>query len=151
MKDMKNKKNVFIFVFVILFASLVIFLITKASNKNPGFDDKAKWENHEEKLKSLEQKMQNLSAEIKQRMGKGQCKYDDDCHVVGSGLKTCDGYKKFLVYSSKDTNEPEMLYFIEQFNLANKEFNELSLTVASCGEKPKIAYCKDNRCTVSSP
>jgi hypothetical protein len=148
MNKMKNKKNVLIFVLVLLLASIVIFFITKTSNENPGFDDKSKWENHEDKLKSLEQKMQEMSAEVKKRMGKGQCKYDDDCHVVGLGLKTCDGYKNFLIYSSKDTNEPELLYFVEQFNLTNKEFNELSLAVASCGEKPKIPYCKDNRCTV---
>ncbi len=144
-----NKKQILLIVVVLLLGTGIFILINKKSKNNPGFDDKTKWTDHSQKLKNLEKKMQDLSSEIKNEMGKGLCKYDDDCYVVGLGVETCDGYNNFLVYSTRDTNEPELLHLVNQFNKTNQEFNETSLTVLRCGEKAKSPRCVDNRCTVS--
>ena len=147
---MNDVKKFFAFLIIIALGGFLFYKIFLLSEKNPNFDDKEKWSNHEVKLKAIEQKMENLSGEIKKKMGAGACEFDYECRVTGLGVKICDGYKNFLVYSLKDTNESELLNVIEKFNQASTEFNELSLNVEKCGETPKVPRCFQNRCTTAS-
>lgn len=145
---MKTFKRMFGLIIVILLGIYVFTIIGKKSKDNRGFDDKAAWTGHTEKLKFLEKKLQSLSDEIKKRVGEGECEYDHECHVVGLGIKTCDGYNNFLVYSTKDAPEYELLTLVEEFNSTSNDFNELSINVPNCGNKPKTPYCENKRCTV---
>ena len=129
---MTKQKQTFLFIAIITLGIGLFMLISQKSRHNPDFDNKSTWSDHSKKLKDLEEKMKNLSEEIKQQMGKGSCKFDGDCQVVGLGVKTCDGYMNFLVYSPRDTDEPELLRLVRDFNQTNQQFNELSLTVPCC-------------------
>lgn len=142
----------FLGIALVLALGVVIFnIIGRKSQKNRGFDDKLSWTSHTEKLKTIESTMKSLSEEIKKKTGDGSCDYDHECHVAGLGVKTCDGYLNFLVYSTKGITEFELLTLVEDFNKASEEFNELSLNVANCGNPPKEAHCLNKRCTVATP
>jgi hypothetical protein len=145
---MSTFKRILSYAVVLLLGVGVFYLISTKSKKNPGFDDKSKWEGHNDKLIVLEQKMKSLSTEIKANMGNGKCEYDYECRVAGLGVKTCGGYKNFIVYSIKDTEESELLSLIGQFNQASEDFNEFSINVPGCGEQAKQPYCLTNRCTI---
>lgn len=146
---MNKLKRILLFSTIFALGIGVFYIINKKSNRNPNFEDKSAWKSHEEKLKFYETKMQNLSDEIKKNVGKGACEYDYECQVRGLGVKTCDGYSNYVIYSTKDANELELLNAIDEFNKANQEFNQLSMNVPSCGEKAKEPSCYDNRCTVA--
>lgn len=145
---MKTFKRFFGIIVVILLGVYIFAVIGKKSKNNPGFDDKAAWSGHGERLQLIEKKLKALSDEIKKKVGDGDCEYDHECHVVGLGVKTCDGYNDFLVYSTKDAAEFELLTLVEEFNNASKDYNELSLNVPSCGNQPKTPFCYNKRCTV---
>lgn len=146
---MATFKKIISFFAIIAFGVFIFYQISTKSKKNPGFDDKSTWSEHDGKLKVLEQKMKDVSAEIKAHMGQGKCEYDYECRVVGLGAKTCDGYSNFLIYSTKDTEEAQLLGMVEEFNKANEEFNHHSINVQGCGEKAKTPTCHNNQCTVS--
>ncbi len=108
----------------------------------------AKWKDRSLQLKSLNQSMQELSAQIKESSGKGKCTDDSHCKVTGLGAKACGKYSNFLVYSTMDTSEGNIIQLVGQFNRAAEQFNIISMEVQRCGEAPLNARCSKSRCTV---
>lgn len=134
-------------ILLILTGAIIYGVMQSLKNKH-GFDNDSDWNRHDSKLKKIEQRKKTLSQQIKSSMGKGVCREDSHCHVVGLGAKVCEGYSNFLVYSSLDTSEPDLLNLVESFNEADEEFNKISVNVFHCGEKAKQVRCHEKRCTV---
>ena len=64
----------------------------------------------------------------------------------GPGPKTCGGYNNFLIYSTHDADETSLLEMTQRYNELATEFNNLSMQVPHCGEKPARMACVNTEC-----
>jgi hypothetical protein len=139
MKD--DKKTLYGVLFILsLIAICVVLYFWKGRGGTPS------WGEHRARLDELDSKMKALLAKLKDSHGEGRCDMSSQCKVVGLGAKTCGGYANFLIYSTRDADEPTLLDLVSQFNGVAEEFNTLSLQAAPCGEQPKQIVCINNDC-----
>jgi len=105
------------------------------------------WADRDQKIKSIEVKLQELANRVKSLQGTSECESSDECRVIGLGAPTCGRTRDFLVYSIRGINESELLNAVHAFNEKFKEMNELLLVVNKCGFEPARIRCEDRRCT----
>ena len=106
------------------------------------------WVDHDTQLFRLDQQKTVLMNRIKNIAGSSHCKDNSQCHVVGLGSTKCDGYSDFLIYSTYDVKEKELLELVRKFNEADEKYNSISLRPTSCGEKARPVGCVNGGCEV---
>lgn len=107
------------------------------------------WEERDQTVSALESKLHDLGLNIRKMAGSGTCEFDSHCKVVGLGSPTCGEYKNYLIYSTIDTDEVELLKLVKEFNSKRVNLDKLSLSVPSCGVAPEKALCIKKRCQIS--
>jgi hypothetical protein len=107
---------------------------------------RAEWRDHEAILGQLNSKLQELANQIQSFQGASKCDGDSQCRIVGLGTRVCGDYKDFLIYSTKDSYEPNLLKLIAEFNKSHEKIVGMTLSVNSCGRKPASIRCVEQRC-----
>jgi len=100
----------------ILYIFIFILAHYSCTKNNSTIETKNDWRNHEDKLKAIDKKLQELSTEIKSIMGNGACKNDSQCKVLGLGAKSCGGYSNFIIFSILDAPEAKITTLVDEFN-----------------------------------
>lgn len=111
-------------------------------------DQKKGFDERDQELAALQAKQQELVNQMKPAAGKGECKTDSQCRVAPLGVKICDGYKEFLVYSTADADVSTLMGLISNFNANETKLHDLSLTSKPCGNPTPVARCMNERCAV---
>ncbi len=125
-------------------AGTVWWMIKQSDSRTPV----ATWGERKSQLSELDETLKKLAKTIQGLQGEGKCSSDGECHVVGLGAKTCEGYLDSLLYSTQDVNEAMLLEKVIEFNRAAEKMNALSFKVAPCGKPLMRARCLKNYCGV---
>lgn len=140
--DQKSAKlaGIILGILVVTFSSLVFFKNRSSNGRGPS------WEEHDGELVTLERDMKDLLEKIQKSTGNLKCKESFQCHNIGMGVSTCGGYNNFLVYSSYDTDEADLLSLVRDYNAKSTRFNDLSMKVPPCGKPPAQVRCIEGQC-----
>lgn len=112
--------------------------------------EKKEWEAHDKLVESTDQELHELSAKVEALKGESKCNANEDCRIHGLGAPVCGLYKNFLIYSTLDTKEADLLQAVENFNSHYKKMLDMSLSPGSCGIKPAAVRCLSGHCEPSS-
>lgn len=80
-----------------------------------------------------------LYNDIVQMAGKAQANDLSQCRVVGFGAKACGGPQSYLVYSTLNGNETELLHKVERYNALIRMQNEQQGLMSDCAIVPEPA------------
>ena len=138
-------KNDFTFRFLCLLSTA--FLISSCTRDSETKREAKNWQSHNAKLNSIETELKDLASKIKNAHGSGKCKMDSDCKIIGLGHQSCGGFRDWLLYSTLDTEETEVIGLVKNFNKKSDELNDLSLKVPPCGTQPASVRCIREHCT----
>lgn len=140
---MKNAKYwIILGISLILFVVITTYYLNKAREK-----DRQDWAEHDQKMAILDQNLRNLANHIKS-VAMLDCKVESDCKTIGLGSKSCGYFQDYLVYSSRSTDELNLIATVEDFNSKAKELSNLSLSITKCGRPSRPARCIASKCTV---
>lgn len=78
-----------------------------------------------------------LHNDIVQLAGKAQATEVAQCRVVGVGAKACGGPQSYLVYSTLDGKETELLQKVERYNALMRMQNEQQGLMSDCAMVPE--------------
>lgn len=78
-----------------------------------------------------------LYQDIVQMAGKAQATEVAQCRVVGVGAKACGGPQSYLVYSTLDGKETELLKKVERYNGLMRMQNEQQGLMSDCAMVPE--------------
>lgn len=78
-----------------------------------------------------------LYNDIVQLAGKAQATEVAQCRVVGVGAKACGGPQSYLVYSTLDGKEAELLKKVERYNALMRMQNEQQGLMSDCAMVPE--------------
>ena len=78
-----------------------------------------------------------LYNDIVQLAGKAQATDVAQCRVVGVGAKACGGPQSYLVYSTLNGNETELLQKVERYNALMRMQNEQQGLMSDCAIVPE--------------
>lgn len=78
-----------------------------------------------------------LYHDIVQMAGKAQATEVAQCRVVGVGAKACGGPQSYLVYSTLDGKETELLQKVERYNALMRMQNEQQGLMSDCAMVPE--------------
>lgn len=104
------------------------------------------WDQRDAEIRVLDAQLKSLTSQIKTQQGSGNCSSDSECKIAGLGVKACGGYNDWLIYSTADTQEEDLLISVRDFNKAFERFLSLSLKVPPCGAQPKQIHCQKKHC-----
>lgn len=128
---------------VLVIAGLVLYYGVFSNWQSRG---KEEWKAYESSIQSTDAELHTLSAKIDELHGDSKCTNTEQCRVVGLGAPACGLYKNFLIYSTLDTQEADLLKAVAAFNEKHKKFVDLSLSVGDCGNKPAPVECISRHC-----
>ena len=79
-----------------------------------------------------------------------ECDTTEQCKSIGYGDKPCGGFQSYLPYSTKHTNETELIAKVEQFNKLDKQKNIDNNMVSTCEMLLQTPYtCQQGHCKMS--
>lgn len=78
-----------------------------------------------------------LYNDIVQTAGKAQANNVAQCRVVGLGAKACGGPQSYLVYSTLNGNESDLLQKVERYNALMRMQNEQQGLLSDCAIVPE--------------
>ena len=131
---------------IFVFAGLAALLVFNSQMRKR--DGAEQWGIREKEMSALEVRLTKVAEQLKSIPSEGRCDETSDCRVVGLGTKTCEGYRDFLVYSVKDTDESRLLAKVREFNEINKKLSDMEMSVPKCGGEPKKPECINQHCVV---
>jgi hypothetical protein len=120
--------------------------LATSCQKQPGTPEGEDWEGRDRRLKELDTGMATLAKKIKAGVGRPECQESADCRLVGLGAKICDGYRDFLIYSTRTTEETKVLPLVKEFNRLAEEQHQLSFSVPNCGKPVGRIQCVEGGC-----
>ena len=137
---MDSKTKIPIFLLVALLAGLTLVFVERNAR------ERDHWEARAESLRQLKEAQIRLSAQIQDLAGSGECEESHECRILGYGLRACEGYNEFLIYSVKDANQEELLRKVNEYNKNAVQLNDLDFAVPHCGVATPRVACIEELC-----
>ncbi len=110
---------------------------------------RGEWEKRDVTLSRLDSKLRDLADKIQSVQGESRCISSNQCQIIGLGMKVCDYYKDYLIYSTVDADESNLLPWVAEFNRTQVKRQDLGLSANECGKKPGTVSCVGERCRLS--
>ena len=107
-----------------------------------------KWEPpSDEEVTALREQKRRLNEEITDLIGEAPCGASSDCGAMAFGVKPCGGAWKYLVYSAAYTDESLLKARIQEYNVLDARWNELTGAISDCMivKTPPVG-CYDGEC-----
>lgn len=139
-------KNLKILIGVLVVLAISGGLIYWDATRDHTSEQKKEFAARDEKMREIEVRQQSLVDQMHEVAGEQACEEDGDCRVLGLGVERCGGYRDFLFYSRKDSQEETLIPLVREFNKNQTEFVNLSLTVPDCGVATPRVICKKGKC-----
>ena len=94
-------------------------------------------------------KMRNeLQKELKELVSDRSCENSSQCKSVGIGNKSCGGYARYALYSTKNTDEKKLLEKAEIFFNLDRAFHREIKYISNCGfATAGVGACISGKCT----
>jgi hypothetical protein len=94
--------------------------------------------------------MKDLSRSISEMTNDLSCDNNSHCKSIGYGDKPCGGFTSYLPYSTKTTDEADLIKKVEKFNALDKQKNVNNDMVSTCDILLKPHYaCQQGKCSMS--
>lgn len=80
----------------------------------------------------LENRLEQLDAEIRSLISDKSCSSDDECKAVAYGFKACGGPEGYHIYSTTQTDEAALQQSVNAYTATDRRLDELQGGVSDC-------------------